>query len=132
MSISATIRVVEIDDDFRDSTMQSAPYTSDGTMLTARIRSQIHGEGSVYHFLAHRYMAGGGDRYFVYDRKLNGTAMEDLRSAAWFLCGRRSGRSRIFFGLDFLVLVLLLAGIAGTYVRQTVSDAGQKNRADSV
>ena len=111
---------LEIDDDFLDeiNDVQSALYTSDGTMLYGKnpiarlMEKEAFTTSRVY-----RYMAGGGDRYFVYDRKLNGTAMEDL----WIrgvvpLWSEERQIEDIFRTSIFFVPVLLLAGIAGTYV----------------
>ena len=104
---------LEIDDDFLDeiNDVQSALYTSDGTMLYGKnpiarlMEKEAFTTSRVY-----RYMAGGGDRYFVYDRKLNGTAMEDL----WIrgvvpLWSEERQIEDIFRTSIFFVPVLLLA-----------------------
>ena len=111
---------LEIDDDFLDeiNDVQSALYTSDGTMLygknpIARLtENEAFTSSRVY-----RYEAEGGDRYFVYDRKLNGTSMEDL----WIrgvvpLWSEERQIADIFRTSMIFVPILLLAGTAGIYV----------------
>ena len=111
---------LEIDDDFLDeiNDVQSALYTSDGRML--------YGKNPIARFMenesftasrVYRYEAGDGEHYFVYDRKLNGAAMEDL----WIrgvvpLWSEEKQIADIFRTSMIFVPVLLLAGIAGTYV----------------
>ena len=111
---------LEIDDDFLDeiNDVQSALYTSDGTMLYGKNPiARVMENESFTASRVYRYETGDGNRYFVYDRKLNGAAMQGL----WIrgvvpLRAEERQIGDIFRTSMIFVPVLLLAGIAVTYV----------------
>lgn len=111
---------LEIDDDFLDeiNDVQSALYSSDGTMLYGKnpIARQMEEEGFSSSRI-YKYKAGPAGNWYVYDRKLSGTGLEDL----WIrgvvtLSSEEMQLHDILRTAMFFVPALLLAGILGSWI----------------
>ena len=111
---------LEIDDDFLDeiNDVQSALYTSDGTMLYGKnpIARQME-EEVFFSSRIYKYMAGPGSNWYVYDRKLSGKGLDDL----WIrgivtLSSEEMQLQDIIRTAMFFVPVLLLSGIIGSWI----------------
>lgn len=111
---------IEIDDDFLDeiNDVQSALYTTDGTMLYGKNPIARNMEGEVFSSSRiYKYKSAPGANWYVYDRKLTKTGLEDL----WIrgvvtLSAEEMQLYDIFRSALFFVPVLLLTGIVGSWV----------------